>query len=128
MSKAKLAHYSEIFAESSGDYLSLWKVFSKILHPCPKIYLRDHHSIGAPAIKSLSFALLSSLAHALVCVESSRNQCWGQTCSRCCCAGVLQEMPITIWNKRTGDSSQLLPLFHIATIKFLVFSDHPADV
>ena len=49
MSKAKSAHYSEIIAEHSGDYGSLWKAFYKILHRCPIIHLPDHSSIATLA-------------------------------------------------------------------------------
>ena len=46
MSKAKSAHYSKIIAEHSGDYGSLWKVFNKILHRCPKMHLPGHSTIA----------------------------------------------------------------------------------
>ena len=55
MSRSKSAHYSKIIAEHSGDHRSLWQVFNKILHRCPKMYLPDHSFIAALANTFSSF-------------------------------------------------------------------------
>ena len=58
MSKANSAHYSDIIAEHSGDYGSLWKAFYKILHCCPKI----NQSINQTSIVPISLAKPGSVA------------------------------------------------------------------
>ena len=49
MSKAKVAHYSELISENSSDQRSLWKTFNKILHRGPKMHLPEFSSIHALA-------------------------------------------------------------------------------
>ena len=55
MSKAKSAHYSKKIAKQFSNHGSLWKVFNKILHRCPKMHLPDHSSIVALANTFSSF-------------------------------------------------------------------------
>ena len=49
--------FIKIIAEHSGDYGSLWKVFNKILHRCPKMHLPDHSSIATLANTFSSFSI-----------------------------------------------------------------------
>ena len=57
MSTEKLAHYSKIIDEHSGDYGSLWKAVNIILYHCPKMHLPDRSSIANLANTFRSFSL-----------------------------------------------------------------------
>ena len=79
--KAKLAHYSKIIAEHSGDHRSLWKPSNKIVHRCPKMHIPDHssivdlvHTFSSFFINKISVIRSFFPSDSLTCVKSSWHQ------------------------------------------------------